>query len=185
MSNCSPLLFLGVAFTLGAATASGQSPAPSSEYIAFRVDAERVVATHFMKDVEGPQVREGTWVIAGSFIPHRQMFEATVEQPVGGYLGCQPAVGVLLRVIPQHRDMFRAVRPRYFVATPARAETPPSATDHSAVRTLPASTVAPEIRRSIELILGTTLARELPAVRSKAAPFLARGLTAQYRFDRA
>jgi hypothetical protein len=212
MSNRGLLPFLGVAFTLAAATPSGQSPAQSSEYIAFRVDAERVVATLFTKDVEGPQVREGLsprpvaqfgyeyfdppnyWPVADAesvgdrWVIHTapgQMFEATVERPVGGYLGCQPAVGVLLRVIPQHTGMFRAVRPRYFVATRAPAETRPPATDPSAVRTRPASTLTPEIRRSIESILETTRARELPRVRADAAPFLQRELSGPYRSDRA
>jgi hypothetical protein len=205
-------LFSGVACIVVAATVYGQSPVPSSEYIAFRVDATRVVATVSVREAKVPQVREGLspppvarfgyryfeapahwkeqgghnvgdrWVIhAGS----AQAFEGTVERTVGGYLGCQQAVGVLLRVAPQHATAFGAIPARYFVAAPAAAEMPDTAVARSAVRTLPASTLTPDIRRSIESILETTLTRELPGVRSKAAPFLERGLTAPYGSDRA
>jgi hypothetical protein len=113
------------------------------------------------------------------------VFEATVQRRVGGYLGCEQGVGVLLRVAPEHATAFAAVRARYFVAARASAETPNAAPARSAIRTLPGSTLTPDVRRSIESILDTTLARELPGVRSEAAPFLARGLTASYRSTRA
>ena len=201
-----------VSLILAVATLYGQSPASSPEYIAFRVDAERVIATLWVQDVEGPQVREGLspppvarfgyeyfeppdyWRVqsddkAGDrWVIHTapgQAFEATVERRVGGYVGCEQGVGVLLRVAPQQARAFAAVRPRYFVATPGPAETAKSAAARSDVRTLPASNLTPDVHRSIESVLETTLARELPRVRSEAAPSLARELTAQYRIDRA
>ena len=207
------LLHLGVACTVAAASLYGQSPA-SSEYVAFRVDAAQVVATVRVQKVEGPQVREGLsarpiarfgyeyfdppdyWGVRNDhnvgdrWVIHTapgQVFEATVQRRVGGYLGCDQGVGVLLRVAPEQAGAFGAVRARYFVATPAPAQTPSGAAGRSAVRTLPESTVTPDVRRSIESILDTTLARELPGVREKAAPFLARGATDpnSYRSDRA
>ena len=207
-----PLLVSSIACIL-ATTLYGQAPASSSEYIAFRVDAERVVATVLVRNVNLPQVREGQsprpvarfgyeyfeppdywgdlqndhnigdpWFIQTA---PGQVFDATVERRVGGYVGCEEAVGVLLRVVPQRASAFAAVRPRYFVATSGRAEKPNAAAARSAVRTLPGSTLTPDVRQSIESILETTLARELPRVRSEAAPFLARALTAPYRSDRA
>ena len=107
-----------------------------------------------------------------------QVFRATVERRVGGYLMCEEAVGVLLRIAPEQAKAFGAVHARYFVAIPAAAETPDAATLRSDIRTLPGYTLTPQIRRSLESILGDTLARELPRVRSEAAPSLASALTA-------
>jgi len=207
------LLFLGAAFML-AARLYGQAPAPSSEFIAFRVDSERVVATVLELPVEGPQVREGLspppvarfgyeyfeppdyWgtlpndhTVGDRWLIHAapgRVFEASVERRVGGYFGgCTEAIGVLLRVAPEKASAFRAVRPRYFVATPAPAETPNAAAG-SGVRALPASTITPDVRRSIESILETTLAREFPEMRAKEAQGLATyARTAQFRSDRA
>lgn len=205
-------LLLPVAVILAAATLYGQSASPASEYIAFRVDAERVVATVLVRDVNLPQVREGvsrppvarfgyeyfeppdSWgelrhdhTVGDQWLIHTapgQVLQATVERRVGGYMGCEEAVGVLLRVAPRQAKAFGEVHARYFVATPAPAGTPDATTLRPAIRTLPAA-LAPDVRRSLELVLGDTLARELPRVRSEAAPLLARGLTATYRDDRA
>ena len=114
------------------------------------------------------------------------MFEATVERRVGGYVGCEQGVGVLLRVSPPQASAFGDVRARYFVAAPAPADdTTIAARAQSAVGALPLPTLTPDLRRSIEAILDTTLARELPNVREEAAPFLARGLEGPYRSGRA
>jgi hypothetical protein len=205
-------LLSSLAFILAAATVAGQSPSPSSEHIAFRVDAERVVATVLVRDVNRPQVRKGLsrppvarfgyeyfeppdyWgdlrndhKVADRWLIHTapgQVLQATVERRVGGYVGCEEAVGVLLRVAPQQTKTFGAIHTRYFVATPAPAETPGATTLRSTIRTLPADALTPDVRRSLESILSETLARELPRVRSEAAPFLTRGLTAGYRQDR-
>ena len=205
-------LLVPVAVVLAAAALYGQSPSPPSEYIAFRVDAERVIATVLVRDVNLPQVRKGLspspvarfgyqhfeppdywgdlrndhkagepWLIhtaSGHVLP------AIVERRVGGYMGCEEAVGVLLRVAPEQAKAFGAVHARYFVATPAAAESPLATTLRSDVRTLPGYTLTPHVRRSLESVLGDTLAREWPRVRAEAAPFLARGLTAPYRQDR-
>ncbi len=207
------LLYLSAAFVFAAAKLYAQSPAPSSEFIAFRGDPERVVATVLVPSVEGPQVREGLspprvarfgyeyfeppdywgklsndhnvgdrWLVHTS--PGR-VFEATVERRVGGYFGgCTEAIGILLRVAPEQARAFGAVRPRYFVATPAPAE--PNAAAGSGVRTLPSSTITPDVRRSIESILDATLAREFPGIRSKDAQGLTtHARTAQSRSVRA
>src|SRR5688500_16558697 len=47
-----------IAVNFAALKLDGQSPAASSEFIAFRVDAQRVVATVQETQVEGRQVRE-------------------------------------------------------------------------------------------------------------------------------
>jgi hypothetical protein len=205
-------LLLPVAFILAATTLSGQLPSPASEYIAFRVDAERVVATVLVRDANLPQVRKGLspspvarfgyqyfeppdywgdlpndhkagdrWSIHTA---PGQVFQATVERRVGGYMGCEEAVGVLLRVASQQAKTFGGVQARYFVATPAAAETPGATSLRSDIRTLPAYALTPDVRRSLESVLGETLARELPRVRSEAAPFLARALKSNYRQDR-
>ena len=159
-------LFLAVSCIVAATMAYGQSPASSSEYIAFRVDAERVVATVLVQKAVGPQVREGlspppvarfgykyfepldNWGVPGDhnvgdrWVIHAgpaQVFEGTVERTVGGYLGCQQAVGVLLRVAPHQVTAFGAIGARYFVAAPAPAEIPHTAVARSGVRALSAS----------------------------------------------
>jgi hypothetical protein len=205
-------LLLRVAFALAAATLYGQSPSPLSEYIAFQVDAERVVATVLVRDLNLPQVREGVsrppvarfgyeyfeppdywgdlrndYEVGDQWLIHTapgQVLQATVERRVGGYMGCEEAVGILLRVGPQQAKAFGAVAARYFVATPAPAEPRAPTTLRSAIRALPAYALTPPVRQSLESVLGETLARELPRVRSEAAPFLTRGLTATYRHDR-
>lgn len=206
------LLLIGALF-LAAAKPYGQAPASSSEFIAFRADAERVVATVQELRVEGPQVREGLspppvahfgyeyfdppdhWStpddhnIGGRWLIHTgpgQVFEATVERRVGGYFGgCTEVTGVLLRVAPQDASAFRAVRPRYFVATPAPAEGSNGKVG-SGIRTLPASAITPDVRRSIESILARTLTREFPAIRAREAEALAtHARTAQFRSERA
>ncbi len=202
-------LLVPVAFVLAAATLYGQSPSPASEYIAFRVDADQVVATVLVRDVNLPQVHKGLSPVPVAQLGYRyfeppdywgdlrtdhkvgdrwliqtapgQVFQATVDRRVGGYLMCEEAVGVLLRVAPQQAEAFREVQARYFVASPAAAETPDATSLRSGVRTLPAYTLTPQVRRSLESVLGATLARELPRVRSQAAPSLASALTGTYR----
>ena len=98
--------------------------------------------------------------------------------------GCTEAIGVLLRIAPANASAFRAVRARYYVATPTPAETLSAAT-RSGVRALPESAITEDVRRSLESMLHTTLARDLPGVRAKDAPGLAlRALKGQYRSDR-
>jgi len=202
------------ALMVEAAQLYGQSPDSSAEFIAFRVDAEHVVATVLIpRAADGPQVREGLspspvarfgyeyfeppdyWGtlptdhnIGDRWVIHTapgEVYEATVERRVGGYLGgCTEAIGVLLRIAPANASAFREVRPRYFVATPAPAVTP-NAIPRSAVRALPESTITADVRRSLESLLHTTLARDLPNVRSKDAPGLAlQAVKGQYRSDR-
>ena len=192
-------LALATALILGMTTLRSQPAVSSSEYIAFRVDAERVIAhLRTLPNVDGPQVRTGLspsprakfgyehfdppvyWQVTNEYsvgdrwtihtAPGRT-FEATVERNVGGYLGCQESIGVLLKVAPAQAAAFAAVRPRYFVAMPAEAE-PASSRPRVSVRTPSESTLTPDIRRSIDSILQTKLARELPEMQSEAIPRL-------------
>ena len=200
-----------IAVNFAALKLDGQSPAASSEFIAFRVDAQRVVATVQETQVEGPQVREGlsphpvaqfgyeyfeppqSWgelldeySVGSRWLIHTapgRVFEATVERRVGGYFGgCTQVMGVLLRVAPAQAPAFAAVRTRYFVATPAPAEMPNAVA--RGIGTLPASTPPPDVRRAIDSILDAILAREFPAIRSKeSAGLTAVARTAQFRSD--
>ena len=53
-------LLVPVAVVLATAALYGQSPSPPSEHIAFRVDAERVIATVLVLDLRTcPQVHKG------------------------------------------------------------------------------------------------------------------------------
>src|SRR5688500_11477057 len=170
LACCLGLVGWGAAFIVARPRLYGQSPAPSDEFIAFRVDDEHVVATVLTpRGVDAPQVREGLspspvarfgyeyfeppdfWGtlpddhnVGDRWWIHTapgQVYEATVERHVGGYFGgCTEAIGVLLRIAPANARAFRAVRSRYFVATPARTEAPNAGT-RSAIRALPESAI--------------------------------------------
>jgi hypothetical protein len=173
----------------------------AAEYLAFRVDDERLVATVLVRDPTPPQIREGLspapaarygypHFAVPSWWQERQPFEvpqadrwavhvspddvidAVAEEVVGGYSGCQEAVGVLLRAMPPHASTLAASPARYFVASPS---TPGSVvtTGASAIGTRPVPSSA-EWRAAIEAALDELLARELPRVRSEAAPALSR-----------
>lgn len=199
-----------IIFILGA-TLNGQAPAPS-EYVAFRADAERVVATLLVEEGKPPQVTQGFsqppvarlgyryfdpprhWSKQQEFpagdrwLIHTapgQVFDATVERHVGGYVGCDQGRGVLLRVAPQHAKMFSGVTARYFIATPAAIGQPGNATTvDSAVWPLAISALTRDLRQSIESILNGTLERELPKVQKETAPSLAHELEGPYRASR-
>lgn len=178
----------------------GQTP-PATEYIAFRVDDERVIATVLVRDATSPQVREGlsprpiarygyqhfavpaSWRERQPFdVPRAdrwtvhvspdQIIEAVAEEVVGGYAGCQEAVGVLLRALPSHATTLAASSARYFVASPfaARSTAVTAASAAIGMRPVPA---APEWRASIEAVLDQRLAQELPRVRAEASARLA------------
>jgi hypothetical protein len=92
---------------------------------------------------------------------------ATVERLVGGYAGCQAAIGVLLAVAPEH---LKATSGRYFVAT----TTPPSPqSSPTSVRAL-GEALTSDLRKNLESTLEQLMVGELPRVRAEAAPHLTR-----------
>lgn len=175
----------------------GQS-ASATEYVAFRVDDQRLIATALVREATGGQVREGlspapaarygyphftipAWwrdrpFVApplGRWIVHlsaESVIEATAEEAVGGYAQCQEAVGVLLRATPEDSNKLAASAARYFVASPIDSASL-SKTDHSSVGAIP---LPPSSRwkAAVESALDELLARELPRVRSDATPEL-------------
>jgi hypothetical protein len=195
-----------VSILLGVLVSTGGHPhaqaPPAAEYIAFRVDAERMIATVLVRDVTPPRIREGLspapiarygyqHFAAPSWWRERQplelppvdrwtvhvspdaIIEAVADEVVGGYAGCQEAVGVLLRATPQHSPTLVGSAARYFVASPSAAGSSAVAAGPSALgaRAVPSS---PEWRASVEAALDELLARELPRVRSEASAGLAR-----------
>ena len=176
----------------------GQS-APPAEYVAFRVDDQHLIATVLVREATAGQVREGlsprpaarygysyftipAWwrerpFVApplGRWIVHlspESVIEATAEDVVGGYAGCEEAVGVLLRATPEHAKKLTASAARYFVASPFA--TFPSRTGQSSIGAIP---LPPSSRwqAPVEAALDELLARELPRVRSDAAAGLSK-----------
>ena len=174
---------------------------PAAEFLAFRVDDERLVATILIREASPPQIREGLspapvarYGYRRFAVPsrwqERQPFEvpqadrwavhvspdvvidAVAEEVVGGYAGCQEAVGVLLRATPPHARTLAAFPARYFVASPSPAGSVVT-TGASPIGTRPVPSSA-EWRAAVEAALDGLLARELPRVRSEAAPALSR-----------
>ena len=177
---------------LGAAPAQ-QAPAP--EYIAFRVDDQRIIATLVVREPTRPRITDESsprpaarygyphfavpagWRERPFSVPANERWvvhvspgsriEATAEEVVGGYAGCEEAIGVLLRADSPSSNPLSRSSARYFVASPAggmsRAATVPSPIGPRAV---PSSA---DWRASIEAALDDLLARELPRVRSEAA----------------
>jgi hypothetical protein len=94
-----------------------------------------------------------------------QTFQAETERIVGGNAGCEDAIGVLLRVVPEQSDAFTALPAKYFLAEPSMTLQPLKAESGSAVRVAPSPSTA-EFRRALESTLNALLARELPRVRA-------------------
>jgi hypothetical protein len=172
-----------------------------TEYIAFRVDDHRVIATVFVREPTPPQIRDGLssrpaaryghshfavpswWRDRQPFdIPSSgrwlvqlsagRMIEAVAKEVVGGYAGCEEAVGVLLDVDPSHSKALAGSPSRYFIASPSDGG-PRALTEPSPIGARPVPT-SPEWRASVEAVLDDLLARELPPVRAKAAPVLSK-----------
>ncbi len=184
------------------ATVAGQEAGPASAFVAFRLDADRVVATLRVTDFGTRQVTDGlsvpprvrygypyfdlpaAWrekgvpdVPAGQrWLIHAapgQTFEAEAERIVGGNAQCQDAIGVLLRVAPERSDAFAAVRPKYFLAQRSETLLASKARAGSTVGVARSPSTA-EFQRALRSALDALLARELPQVRANAAPGLAR-----------
>ena len=183
----------------GASLLSQEQAAPVAEYIAFRVDDHRLVATTLLREPAG-QIRDeqptrpaarygyahfavpewwrerpfvepslGRWMV---HIAPGTAIEATAEAVVGGYAQCQEAIGVLLRANPRHTKLLSDSRARYFVASPSAAGSFP-ANQPSSIGTRPAPS-SPGWRAPVESVLDELLARELPRVMATAAPGLSK-----------
>jgi hypothetical protein len=187
--------------SLTSATVAGQQPPSGPAFVAFRVDSRRVIATLKVMDTPAPEVTDGlsaepiarfgyryfdppaSWREQGAaemrpgdlWLIHSagEVFHAETERIVGGLMGCQNAVGVLLRVAPAQSDAFTAVPAKYFVAERDMPLKPSKAESSSVAQVAPSPSTA-DFRRALESTLNQLLARELPGVLADAAPDLAR-----------
>lgn len=187
-----------VAVVAFAAVRAQQAPAP--EFIAFRVDDERLIATLLVREPRPPEIREDLsprpaarygyahfavpdwWRERPFSVPPQErwavhlspdsVIEATAKEVVGGYAGCEEAIGVLLQTDARNSKLLAASPARYFVAAPSDA-TPRATAVPSRVgaRVVPSS---PDWRASIEAALDDLLTRELPRVRSETAAELSK-----------
>jgi hypothetical protein len=169
------------------------------EYIAFRFDDRRVIAT--IKIVDPPasrQVREGlsaapaarfgypyftppaAWTDrwpAGIRSQHDwaihtgagQPIAATLERLVGGNLQCTEAAGVLLRVAPDQAQAFAQLPAKYFIAEPSGKGAAPAGTV-STVTSEGSPALSAELRSALDSNLKDLLNRELPGVIAEAQP---------------
>ena len=194
------------------ATVAGQATRPESLFVAFRADANRVVATITVTEASTPQITEGLspepvarfgyryfdppaqWREESAIEVHAgdrwqihaapgQAFQAEAERIVGGYAHCQAATGVLLRVVPEEAKAFAALPAKYFLAERATTLPLSNPASSSAVRVMPSPSTA-EFRRAVESTLDAVLARELPGVRSDAAPELTRMASSPVAYHR-
>jgi hypothetical protein len=196
---------LAVVAGAGALPQGQRVPSPvegsaASEYVAFKVDDQRLIASVLLREPTPGQVREGVsprpaarygyqyftipawWrerpfvaPPSGRWTVHlspQSVIDATAEDVVGGYTACQEAVGVLLRPLPEHLKTLTASAARYFVASPSGAAFP-SRSDRSSIGAIP---LPPSSRwqAPVEAALDAMLARELPRVRSEAAAELSK-----------
>ena len=209
-------LLAGIAVTtallIDAPVAGQQELVPESALVAFRVDANRVIATLKVRGSAERQVTQGlsaepiarygyrhfdppaSWReqdAAGMregdpWLIHAapgQVFEAEAERIVGGQAGCQDATGVLLRVASEQSGAFMALPAKYFLAE--RSMTLPELKADSDSRVGVARSPRPaEFRRPLEAALNELLARELPAFRTVAAPNLARAASSSVGYHR-
>lgn len=171
---------------------------PPREYVAFRVDDERVIAVLKTFDDSGVERRENgvseksvaaygfpmfeppaTWL---KFVPAairpgdrwrlhvsgERAVDAVAERVVGGQAQCLGAVGMLMRIVPEHARDFAAIRWRYFVAREAASSQPAPAAENR-IGFLPESVATPELRAAVESALGDLLRREHPKIVKEAA----------------
>jgi hypothetical protein len=184
--------FALVAVTVFAFAAARAQQAPAPEYIAFRVDDERLIATLLVREPAAPQIRDGfplrpaarygyphvavpdSWRERPFSVPPQErwvvhvspgsVIEATAKEVVGGYAGCEEAIGVLLQTDARNAKLLAASPARYFVAAPSDATPRMTAPSPIGPRAVPSSS---EWRASIETVLDDLLAHELPRVRSE------------------
>ena len=187
-----------------------QAQASEAEYVAFRVDEQRLIATVLVREIAG-QVTEGLspkpvakygyrhfplppwWKEREAFstpdadrwvvqLAPGQVIEAAAEGVVAGQPLCSEAIGVMLRATPRHAAAIAASPARYFVASPSVAGLPVTS-ERSPLGARP-ETFAQEWRRSLELLLNELVARELPRVRADAEKALSRAEASTVRYHR-
>jgi hypothetical protein len=168
------------------------------DYIAFRLDDERVIAVLKTIDDPGPQRKEqevssppaasygfpifeppAEWLKS---VPPTmrtgarwkvdvgggRTLDAIAERVVGGQPQCSGAVGMLLRIAPERAAEFAAVRPRYYVAREATTSETAPANPDSRIGFLPQSAATPEMRGALEIALGDLMRREHPKIVKEA-----------------
>jgi hypothetical protein len=191
---------------------AGQTPGPGSALVAFRVDGNRVIATLKVMAATSAQVTEGlsaepmarfgyryfdppaAWREQGAadmrtgdrWLIHSapsQAFQAETERIIGGNAGCENAIGVLLRVVPEQSDAFTAVSAKYFLAERSITLEPSKPESGSTVG-IALSPSTTEFRRALASTLNALLARELPRIRADAAPGLARMASSPVAYHR-
>lgn len=201
-----------IALSMARATAARQESPPEPVVVAFRVDANQVIATLKVFDTSAKQIRDGlsaepmarfgyryfdppaAWREQGAvdmragdrWLIHSapgQAFRAEAERIVGGNAGCQDAIGVLLRVVPEELAAFTAVRAKYFLAERSRSPQPSKAESGSTVGVATPPSIT-ESRRALESTLGALLARELPRIRADAATDIARMASSSVDYHR-
>jgi hypothetical protein len=99
--------------------------------------------------------------------------DGVAERIVGGQPACESAIGMLVRIVPEHANVFAATKARYYVAQPGSAVASSSsdpgalgfATDHSIDTTR---------RKEVDRLLTELLKREHPKVRGESEAVFAR-----------
>jgi hypothetical protein len=194
-------------------TSLAQSTAVTpTEFIAFRVDDTHVIAVVKILDnavkpqanreispepmarygfpyFEAPPefgahvptaLRSARWLIHAA---PGHAFDATVGRVVGGTANCSTAVGLHLTVTSAHAQQFARLPARYFVAeaaAPPRANEGPPVT----VRPVPAPVLTEAQKSRLESVLNDLMTRELPKIRSEAAPDIERMATSDVNYHR-
>jgi hypothetical protein len=209
------VVFLACVAAAGSASLAGAArrQAPSqTEFIAFRLDAQRVVATLKVLTSHERQVKEGLSEepIARYGYRHFEIpaawreqvpadvrdvkrwtvhaapgirFDAATETLVGGQPQCSSAVGVLLRIDPAQASAFAAISSRYFVVQ-ATTSTATVVAEPSPIRAIRADDLTPAQRASLKLTLDRLLTRELPRVRQESADEVARMASSSVGYHR-
>jgi hypothetical protein len=194
--------------------ASGpQAPPITTEFVAFRFDDERAIATVKVAHIpDGWQIMQGgsaepiarfgyayadvpdtwkPWLPTGirsgdRWLLHTgpgQVIETTAERIVAGHAECRQAFGVLLRIAPDQAAAFAGRPEKYFIAEQSNPAKPNPNT-FSSIGVMTPSPLTPELRREMESILDDLFKRELPRVRADAAPGLARMAASEVGYHR-
>lgn len=179
-----------------------------SAFIAFRVDDLHAIATIATPDMESLQIEDGlspepaarfgfryfdlpeawrgrvpTDLRAGArwliHVAPGAAVQAEAERIVAGQPGCGQAIGMLLKVSPEHSDAFAKLPAKYFLAEPTAS----AAAASSSVRAV-SSPSSPEFRRAVESTLNELLLRELPAIRAEAEPEVERMASSTVNYHR-
>lgn len=196
------LLVLASAAAWRPAVAGSQGPDAPAALVAFRASTDRLVATLAVRDADTPPAmgelsdepparfgyryfdapaewREAhaagmhagdRWIV---HVAPGRVVAAETERIVAGSLGCQYAVGVLLRVVAGSTAAALPASAEYFVAERALTPSPSSPASATTLGAVASPSVG-AFRRAVDATLQALLARELPRVRAEAAPEIAR-----------